>query len=373
MKILVLCYEYPPVGGGGGRVAATVAKALLGRGHEVRICTAALGSKSVEENDQGVPVIRIRSFRKKADTCSVAEMGLYLLTSFLPVLRQIDEWEPDVIHAHFAVPTGALAYAMERLTHVPYVLTAHLGDVPGGVPEQTGSLFRLIKPLTNPIWKKAAGITAVSTFVADLAAKAYGRKTEVIPNGIPLPPPPSPRNHSPLRILWVGRLSIQKNPLLAIESLAQIAFLPWELHIAGEGPLRREMEQCVARLQLQDRVQFHGWQEASQIADRMRSSDLLLMTSRSEGFPMVIVEALSQGLPVVATDIPALRGLVIPGENGLICDASPKALASALQELIENSSKRREFERGARASATRYDIHEIARRYEAILTKAAAK
>ena len=56
-------------------------------------------------------------------------MALYCATSFLPTLRHIREWQPDVIHAHFAVPTGALAWAVHRLTGVPYVLTAHLGDV----------------------------------------------------------------------------------------------------------------------------------------------------------------------------------------------------------------------------------------------------
>ncbi|HEY5792078.1 MAG TPA: glycosyltransferase family 4 protein [Chthoniobacterales bacterium] len=371
MKILTLCYEYPPLGGGGGRAAAAVAKALRERGHEVRLCTAALGGRSFEENDGGVRVIRTGSFRRKADTCSVPEMGLYVATSFGPARRQIREWKPDVIHAHFAVPTGALAWALQRLTGTPYVLTAHLGDVPGGVPEQTGALFRWIKPFTRPIWKNAAALTTVSPFVAELAARAYGRLPEVIPNGIPLPPPPEPRRHQPPRILWVGRLSVQKNPRLALESLAALGDLPWELHVVGDGPLRGELEDQSARLHLAERVTFHGWEDSPRVAELMRSSDLLLMTSLSEGFPMVVVEALAHGLPVAATDIPALRGVILPGENGRL--AAPPDLGAALRGLLKDPETRARLAEGARASAARYDLREIARRYEAVLIKAAAR
>ena len=150
MKILVLCYEYPPIGGGGGRVAQSIAEQMAARGHEVRVQTAALGWRSMRETIRGVEVFRTASGRRVPDTCTVREMGQYCATSFLPTLRHIREWKPDVIHAHFAVPTGALAWAAHRLTGVPYVLTAHLGDVPGGVPEQTDRLVQAHRPARPP-------------------------------------------------------------------------------------------------------------------------------------------------------------------------------------------------------------------------------
>jgi glycosyltransferase involved in cell wall biosynthesis len=137
MRILVLCYEYPPIGGGGGRVAKTVAEELVRRGHEIRVQTAALGFRSQREQINGVDIFRTASARRVPDTCRVHEMGLYCATSLLPTLRHIREWKPDIIHAHFAMPTGMLAWSVHRLTSTPYVLTAHLGDVPGGVPDQT--------------------------------------------------------------------------------------------------------------------------------------------------------------------------------------------------------------------------------------------
>src|SRR5437763_10311897 len=103
VRILVLCYEYPPIGGGGGRVAKSVAEQLVSRGHEVRVQTAALGFLNERESIHGVQVVRIASGRQSPDTCRVPEMGLYVVTSLLPVLRQCTRWRPDVIHAHFAM------------------------------------------------------------------------------------------------------------------------------------------------------------------------------------------------------------------------------------------------------------------------------
>ncbi|MEO7317966.1 MAG: glycosyltransferase family 4 protein, partial [Chthoniobacteraceae bacterium] len=186
MKILTLCYEYPPLGGGAGRVAKSVAEGLAARGHEVRFQTGGMKHLPKIECVGGVQVYRTNSFRKREEACSVLEMGLFVVTSFLPTLRHLRTWKPDVIHAHLAVPTGALAFAASRITGVPYVITAHLGDVPGALPEQTDHLFRKLDSLIRPIWKNAMRISAVSEFVRQLAERAYGREVTTIFNAVDL-------------------------------------------------------------------------------------------------------------------------------------------------------------------------------------------
>ena len=142
MKILVVNYEYPPVGGGGGRVAAQIAGELARRGHEVRVQTSRTGGLPRQEMVAGVDIRRSFSFRRKPDTCSVLEMAGYMVSNTWPVLGTARTWRPDVMHVHFAVPAGPVAWVAHQLTGVPYVLTAHLGDVPGGTPEQTDHLDR---------------------------------------------------------------------------------------------------------------------------------------------------------------------------------------------------------------------------------------
>ncbi len=368
MRILCLNYEYPPVGGGGGRAAAQINAGLVARGHEVRVQTAGLAHLPARETVDGVEIFRTESHRKKEDTCTVPEMALFLVTSFFPTLRHIREWKPDVIHAHFAVPTGALALAIHLLTRTPYVLTAHLGDVPGGVPQQTARLFRLVRPFTIPIWKRAAVLTAVSTFVADLAERAYHRRPTVIPNGIRLAPRPTVEIHDPVRILFVGRLSEQKNPLLAIKALAHLRDLPWTLEVIGDGPLRPDFDAAASKFSVTDRVTMTGWLDSTAVAERMARADILLMTSHSEGLPMAAIEALNHGVAIVSTRIPGLTDVVEDGVTGALADPAPASMAAALQSLITDPVKLRRTREAAATAASKFDLSNVVDSYEEILS-----
>lgn len=371
MRILCLNYEYPPVGGGGGRIAHRINAGLVRRGHSVRVHTAGLKHLPDHEIVDGVEVFRTRSFRRKEDTCTVPEMGLYVVTNVLPTIGHIRRWKPDVIHAHFAVPTGAVAWSASLVTGAPYVLTAHLGDVPGGVPEQTAGLFKVVEPFTRPIWNRARALTAVSTFVADLAEKAYHRRPLVIPNGIPLGDRPVLESHSPPRILMVGRLSVQKNPMLAVRSLAMVKDLAWEFHVIGDGPLRHEMETGAAQQGIGDRTRFHGWLPGDDVARMMRESDLLLLTSRSEGLPVAAIEALSHGLGIVSTDIPGVADVVGNHKNGRLAPPTPDALGAALRQPFCEPETLSQWRNHSLDLAANFDLEKILSAYEDILTSSA--
>ena len=158
MKILVLIHEFPPVGGGGGRVARDIALGLAERGHEVRVLSAHMDGLPLSEDIGGVKLERIHTRRKAAFRAGLFEMASYDLAAWDAGRRIMRTWQPDVIHAHFAVPAGAAAFALSKLTGIPYALTAHLGDVPGAVPEKTDRWFKWIYPLTPPIWRGAGKI-----------------------------------------------------------------------------------------------------------------------------------------------------------------------------------------------------------------------
>jgi len=374
MKILVLCYEYPPLGGGGGRVAAQVARELARRGHEVKVQTSGMPHLPAREIIDGVEIVRTSCLRRREDTCSVPEMAFYLVASFLPAWRLSREWKPNVIHAHFAVPTGALAFAVSRLTGLPYVLTAHLGDVPGGVPEQTAHLFRLVNPLARILWTSATAVTAVSSFVAGLARAAYGIDPVIIRNGIkPRPSAHASRTNSIPRILLAGRLSVQKNPLLALQSLALLKDLDWSLDIIGEGPLGPALRTEADKLGLENRVTFHGWLDGAHVSEIMAQSDILLMTSLHEGLPMVGVEALQHGLAVVGSAIGGLQDIVEEGKNGLLCALNAEAFAGGLRRIVSDPALLASMQLASRSLAGRFDLAESVDGYEKVLLDAASK
>lgn len=373
MKILVLCYEYPPIGGGGGRVAKTVAEALVQRGHEVRVQTAALGLDSEREQIGGVDVHRTASGRSVPDTCRVHEMGLYCATSFFPTLRHIREWRPDVIHAHFAMPTGMLAWAAHRVTKVPYVLTAHLGDVPGGVPDQTDKLFRLIGPVAKAVWKNAAATTAVSSFVQRLASESYQRDVERVLNGIDLTgtPAPAPSGDVP-RIVFVGRFNPQKCPDFLIDVLAKLATKSWQATLIGDGPVMPVVRKKIEQYQLTDRVTLTGWLDGASVEQLVREADIFVMPSTSEGLPVAAIEALKQGLAIAASDIPGVMDIVTNGVNGLLLPVQDlSAWSDGLDALLDNRDRLTAFKQASSQKAHDFDLGDVVDQYEAILISAA--
>ena len=376
MKILVLCYEYPPLGGGGGRVAQSIATEMVKRGHEVRVQTAALGWRSVREQIDGVEIYRTASGRCAPDTCRVHEMAAYCATSFCPTLRHIREWKPDVIHAHFAMPTGLLAWAVHRLNGVPYVLTAHLGDVPGGVPAQTDTLFKFIGPIARQVWSRAAAATAVSSFVQELAERAYGRKVERILNGIDLGGDggrwPVAGVSTPPHLVFVGRFSEQKQPRLFTEALAQLGAQAWRATMIGDGRHRPAVEESIARHGLGQRVQLTGWRAAPEVQSVLAAADVLVMPSLSEGLPVAAIEALKHGLAIVASDIPGLRDVLTDGVNGRVFPVGDTAaLAQRLGALLADHETLLAMKRASWEKARSFDLTRIAGEYERVLRRAA--
>ena len=238
MRILILIHEFPPVGGGGGQAAQDIARELIRRGHEILVLTAHLKGLPREEIVDGIRVVRLPSLRKHASHVGFLPMGFFILAVIRTGWLEIRRWHPDLIHVHFAVPAGAAAWFLSRLTGIPYVLTTHLGDVPGGVPEKTGKWFRWVFPFTKPIWRGAAQITAVCKYTSSLASQHYGVNAIVIPNGInrKLYISEVQQVNSPPVIIFAGRFVRQKNLVVLVNLLATVGDLPWKCILLGDGP-----------------------------------------------------------------------------------------------------------------------------------------
>lgn len=370
MRILVLCYEYPPVGGGGGRAARDIAVQLAGRGHEVEVVTAGMSHLPREEVDQGVRVLRPQTFRKREEACSVPEMGAYLALALPVAAGRCKRWKPHVIHAHFAMPTGALAWVLSRFTKIPYLLTAQLGDVPGGVPAQTDRLFRVLGPFPKWIWQGAGATTGVSTFVCELAHRAYGVDAARIPNGVDLSdaPPPPDTVGDPIRLVFAGRFNPQKNLPFLMRCLAECKRHPWRLEMVGDGDEAREVRRLITEGGLSDRVTLHGWLDEQGVDAVFARSDALVLPSLSEGLPLVCVQALKHGLAIAASRIPGLKDVVLPGRNGQW--ASPTSIVEfreMLDGFLSDRGRILEMRRTSRQLAEEFEIGRVADQYEQLL------
>ncbi len=369
MKILVLIHEYPPVGGGGGRAAQDLCRGLAARGHEVVVLTAHLEGLPRDEIDRGMRVRRLASLRREVFRAGLPAMGGYVLAALWAGYGMIRRWHPDLIHAHFAVPAGAPAWALSRLTGVPYLMTVHLGDVPGGVPEKTGGWFKWIFPFTRPIWQEARGVVAVSEYTRGLALKKYTREIEVIPNGVELEKlqPGSIQVHDPPLILFAGRLVPQKDPLQIVRTLAGLTDLSWRCALIGDGPLLPKVRKEIEAQGLQSRFTLTGWVPPEEVLAWFDRGDILFMPSLSEGLPVVGVQALAKGLAIVASHIGGFVDLVEHGRNGYLVERGhPEGFNTALRELLSDTERLGKFRQVSQEFARPFDLQRIIARYETI-------
>ena len=370
MRILTIIHEFPPIGGGGGRAAYDICLELAARGHDVTVLTAHMAGLPREEIQDGIRLVRIPSKRTEAFVASFQTMLSFDLAGLWAGLALIRRFHPDIIHTHFAVPAGALAFALSLLTGVPYILTAHLGDVPGGVPEKTARWFSWLKPFTKPIWKHAKQVAAVSEFTRQIALKHYPVDIRVIPNGADfshLVTTDVKVNTTP-NIVFAGRFVSQKNPLAIIRVLSTLKDLDWTCSLLGDGPLFEEVKAEIVRIGITERFHLTGWVTPADVLNEFSKSDILFMPSLSEGLPVVGVDALVKGLAIVASKIGGFLDLVEPEKNGYLIDVSDEAgFSSALRELLSNHEYLAQFRRASLEKAKDFDIGKIVDQYEAIM------
>lgn len=370
MRILTLIHEFPPIGGGGGRAAYDICKELVKRGHDVTVLTAHMNGLPYDEIREGIRLVRISSRRTESFSASFSTMLSYVLSGFWAGLKLISHFRPNIIHTHFAVPAGALAFALSILTGVPYILTAHLGDVPGGVPEKTERWFRWLEPYTKPIWKRAKHIVAVSEFTRQLALKHYPVNIHVIPNGVDLTnlvPNHMEISKTP-HIVFAGRFVSQKNPLAIIRVLSMLKDLDWTCSMLGDGPMFSEVQQQIQRYEMANRFYLPGWVTSEEVLKEFSKSDILFMPSHSEGLPVVGVQALAKGLAIVASRIGGFLELVDQNKNGFLIEVNDEvAFSSALRELLSNREHLIKFRHASLKKARNFNIQKVVDQYETIM------
>jgi glycosyltransferase involved in cell wall biosynthesis len=370
MKILVLNHEYPPIGGGGGQACLHIVEELAKRGDEITVITAHFRDHPREERSGNMRIIRVPSLRRQPFRIGFTGMGVYIISAILAGLKVIRLWKPELIHVHFAVPAGVSALILHYLTRTPYLLTSHLGDVPGGVPEKTSGWFRLVFPFTKPVWRKAARIVAVSSFTASLVQEHYHVLPKIIPNGIDLSAISHEiHTHNPPRIVFAGRFMPQKNLLTFIDVLESVRDLDWTCSMLGDGPLFPEVVDKIKAIGLSDRVTLPGWVSTETIISLFKESDILLMPSLSEGLSVVGVQALMAGLAIVANNVGGFADLVETDHNGILAElGDTQTLKDGLRKYLSSPHLLQQARMASLGIARKFDITNVVDQYKILFS-----
>jgi glycosyltransferase involved in cell wall biosynthesis len=250
-------------------------------------------------------------------------------------------------------------------TNVLTLLAAQGLDIPVIVSERVdptmydpGRAWRIGRRLTYP----TATAIVVQTGEIEQWARLHFPRTRavIIPNPAPVSVPPGDRTPIP-QIIAAGRLTRQKGFDLLLDAFSHVAsrWPEWNLKILGEGEARPELEARIRQLGLVDRVTLAG--QRSDALDQIAASSIFVLSSRFEGFPNVLVEAMSTGRAVVSTDCrsgPA--DLVDHGINGLLVPPEDvSALTSAMEQLMANPADRIRLGSSARTIHERLSLKNI--------------
>jgi len=367
MHILIINSEYPPIGGGAGNASANIARCLASLGHDVTVLTAHFADQPHIEIQNGVTIYRIRALRRRQDRSTALEQLAFIISASLRTFSLIRQIKPNATLAFFGMPSGAVAWLLKKMYRIPYIVSLRGGDVPGFRPYDFKTFHKLIGPFLRVIWHQADAVIANSNGLRDLAI-AFDSHIEIpiIPNGVDgLQYKNESREWSPAQLFSVGRIVHQKGLDLGLRALAQLKDLEWEWHIAGDGPQLDMLKSLSQELNISDRVKFLGWQNREELTQWYHRSNLFLFPSRHEGMPNAVLEAMSSGLPVVATRIAGSEELVLDGVTGLLVNAEDvDSLRDGLRRLIVEEKIRMQMGQASRQRVeTEYSWENVARQY----------
>jgi glycosyltransferase involved in cell wall biosynthesis len=228
------------------------------------------------------------------------------------------------------------------------------------------------KQLRRALYPRADRIVVLSQEAKSYFPEAIGRKIAILPNPIAIAPPGPAREKAGKTAISVGRFVPEKGFNLLLDAFARIAprHPDWSLVIWGDGPLRAELDAQRARLGLEDRVQLPG--RTADPFSELRAADLFVMSSRREGFPMALGEAMACGLPAVSFDCPSgPRQLIRPGIDGvLVPDGDVPALAEAMSVLMADDAERARLAERAPDVLDRFGTAKIMAEWESLILDA---
>jgi glycosyltransferase involved in cell wall biosynthesis len=358
MKILF--YIYSLGAGGAERVVVTLANHLVASGHHVAVVTLADIEADFYRTDPGVDRITFNHRAVQQNFISRFFDSILRIFRLRSVLRR---FRPQLAIAMMDSASVSLAFAGFGLKGTTCVGSERVYPAfsPSSLP------WKILRRWTYGLLHGIAALTDEN--VIWLRQHTLVRRTWIIPNPVVLPMSVVPPVRSPdearvcrHRLLAVGRYVPQKGFDLLIDSFSSLAnrFPDWELVIAGEGPERERLQTMLEGRPWRNRVSLTG--PVGNIGDWYASADIFVLSSRFEGFPNTLLEAMAHGVAVVASDCPTgPRALIDDGVNGLlVLPDEPAALAAALERLMADEQLRFKLGESAQEARKRFSVQAIA-------------
>lgn len=327
--------------GGAQTYVASLLPALAGR---FDLAVAAHGPGPLREAAwaAGVRFVPLRHVRRAINPWRDL-LGLLELVTLLRRER------PHILHASSS-KAGVLGILAAWLAGVPIrIFTVH-GWAFLASHGTIAALYRWAERLVGAVTTVTVCVSERERAAGLAAGSCEEKTTVVIHNGVDptAAPPRQRRDAGPPRIVTVGRFKAPKDPLTLVRALASLGAASFEAVIVGDGPDRPAVEAELRRLGLGQAAQLAG--ERDDVLELLADADIFVLSSRSEGLPLSILEAMSVGLPVVASRVGGVAEVVVDGETGLLVPpGDPSSLAAAIERLLGDPALRNRLGAAGRA------------------------
>lgn len=261
----------------------------------------------------------------------------------------------DLVWAILASYGGFAATQFKRVTAIPYLLTLQEGTDTRILDRRT----MLLGPLFGNIFRRADGLQAISSYLLAWGKRRgfVGTIARVIPNGVAYAQfhdaSSVSRDDSGITLLSISRF-VPKNGLTDLIDALALMSPRVRLVLAGDGPLRPKLEAQIHRLHLEDRVKLEGFVRHQHTPELLKSADIFIRPSISEGLGTAFLEAMAAGLPVIGTAVGGIPDFLTDGVTGLVCKPNnPTDIAQAVQRFLDMSEDQRNQIRDRAATMVR--------------------
>ncbi|MCP4614626.1 MAG: glycosyltransferase family 4 protein [Planctomycetes bacterium] len=367
MKILMLNYEFPPIGGGAANAhLCLLMQYAYNKSLKIDVLTSAPKPGLIKENfADNITIYKVGIHKKQLHYWRKTEVLEWLFKAGFHYRRLLRENDYDFAHAFSGFPTGWLPY--RRSNKLPYIISLRGSDVPGEHARLKLD-YKILAPAFKAIWNKASILVANSEGLKNRALKFMpSAKIDVIPNGVDtecFSPAQTDQQSQNIRLITVGRLSVTKRVEILIDAIDVLnkQGCKVSLKIVGGGQLLQKLKQIVTEKNLDNIIELTGRIDSEEMPQIYRQNDILISASKLEGMSNAMLEAMASGLPIIATRCEGTEELI--AENGLVIEnATAEEIAKAIKRLIDDRQLRNQMSIAARQKAEKLNWSSIAYQY----------